>query len=89
MGADAKEKKEFFYDKPENIKKIKIGAYSTAALLVFIDFFVHRDPHHLVIDAEKMTGFYSIYGLVACVLIIVISKSIGKYLLLKKEDYYD
>ncbi len=84
-----KENKQYFLDKPENIKRVKVGAYSAAALLIFIDFFVYRDPHHLAIDAEKMTGFYSIYGLVACVLIIVIAKSIGKLLLLKKEDYYD
>jgi hypothetical protein len=34
-------------------------------------------------------GFWGAFGFAGCVLIIVISKAIGKHLLARREDYYD
>lgn len=33
--------------------------------------------------------FWAIFGFGGCVLIIVVSKAIGKYLVVRQEDYYD
>jgi len=38
---------------------------------------------------DSIPAFYAIYGFVGCVLIIVISKALGKGALQKPEDYYD
>jgi hypothetical protein len=38
---------------------------------------------------ESIGGFGAIYGLLACVLIIVVSKALGYLLLYRSEDYYD
>ena len=38
---------------------------------------------------EEMPAFGSGYGLISCILIIVVSKLLGKLWLSKKEDYYD
>ena len=38
---------------------------------------------------EDLPAFGSIYGLVSCVLIIVISKLLGKLWLMRPENYYD
>jgi hypothetical protein len=35
-----------------------------------------------------MFGFYSVYGFVACVLLVLLAKEMRK-LLIRKEDYYD
>ena len=37
----------------------------------------------------RVPAFWSFFGFVGCVLIIVISKAIGKYILQRGEDYYD
>jgi hypothetical protein len=36
-----------------------------------------------------LPGFGSLYGLISCVLIIVVSKLLGKLWLMRREDYYD
>ena len=38
---------------------------------------------------EALPGWGSLYGLVSCVVIIVVSKLIGKLWLMRREDYYD
>ncbi len=45
----------------------------------------HPHPHAW----DVIPGFYVIYGFVGCVLIIVVSKALGKGALQKREDYYD
>jgi hypothetical protein len=39
--------------------------------------------------AENVPGFWSVFGFVACVLIIILSKWYGHAGIMKREDYYD
>lgn len=60
------------------------------ALLVVLDalpFLV--DKHHAHTRAEHLPGFWSAFGFVACVLIVVFSKAYGKAGIMTREDYYD
>jgi hypothetical protein len=75
-----------YFEKPENKTKIKIGVFSCLAVLIALDFLLLKKPHF---PWEGVPGFYSLYGFVACVMIVVVSKAIGKLWLQKKEDYYD
>ena len=43
--------------------------------------------HHF--DFEGWPAWGSLYGLVSCVAIILVSKLIGKVWLMRREDYYD
>ena len=38
---------------------------------------------------EDVPAWGSLYGLVSCVLIIVVSKLLGKLWLMRRENYYD
>lgn len=61
------------------------------ALLVVADalpFLVHKD-HHAHTAAERLPGFWSVFGLVGCTLIIFLSKWYGHAGIMKREDYYD
>lgn len=81
-------KKEFnFFDKPKNIKNLKIIFYIALAITVISDFFVVRKYVHF--PWENVPGFYALFGFVACVLIIVLAKTLGYKWLMKKENYYD
>ena len=75
-----------WFDHPQNIKRLKIGFYIVLVLLVLPDFFMHK--HTLFSSIEGWPGFYAVFGFVACVAIILISKLLG-FVLKKKEDYYD
>lgn len=81
-------KKEFnFFDKPQNIKLLKILFYIGLALTVVVDFFIMRKYVHF--SWENIPGFYAIFGFIACLLIIAIAKTLGHKWLMKREDYYD
>ena len=45
----------------------------------------HPYPH----PWDSIPLFYAAYGFFGCLLIIVLSKALGKRLLQKPEDYYD
>jgi hypothetical protein len=62
--------------------------YGVLALLVVADaLFV--DKHHAHTAPEHWFGFWSVFGFVACVLIIIISKWYGHLGIMTREDYYD
>ena len=77
--------KQYFFDKPENVKRVLYGFYAICALLVIADFIVHR---HIGLDWERIPAFYAMYGFVACVLLVVLARLMRK-LVMRKEDYYD
>jgi uncharacterized membrane protein len=76
---------------PVRFKRIKRLFYLGLALIVLAEvvapLLFHGGHHHFAF--EGWPAFGSLYGLISCVLIIVVSKFIGKRLLMRKEDYYD
>lgn len=74
-----------YFDKPENIQKMLKVFYVLCALLVIVDFIIHRHIYH---DWENIPAFYAIYGFVGCVVLVVIAKKMRNFLM-RGEDYYD
>jgi len=44
---------------------------------------------HPYFKFERLPGFGSLYGFFSCVVIIFVSKLLGKLFISRKEDYYD
>ena len=80
----AKEKKHIF-DDPRNTKRVIYALYTVCGLSLIADFFTARHVDH---PWEALWGFYSLYGFVACVLLVLIAKEMRK-VLMRGEDYYD
>lgn len=60
------------------------------ALLVVADalpFIVHKEHAHTA--PERIPGFWSAFGFVGCVLIIIVSKWFGHAGIMKRENFYD
>ena len=58
------------------------------ALLVLVDaLFVSKEHAHT--SVEHLPAFWSVFGFVGCVLIIVLSKWYGHAGIMTREDYYD
>lgn len=58
-------------------------------LLVLIDavpFLVDKEKAHTAM--ESIPGFWSLFGFLSCILIVYISKFLGKLGLLQGEDFY-
>ena len=68
-------------------KTVKKLAYGILVLLVAADFIIPR--HEIHFFGDKIPGFWSLYGFISCVLIIVVSKWLGQHWLVRDEDYYD
>lgn len=83
--ADHQNEPQGFFEKPENIKNMLRVFYVLCAILVVVDFVVHRHVYH---DWEKIPAFYAIYGFVGCVILVVIAKEMRK-VIMRDEDYYD
>lgn len=73
------------FDRRENVKKVLHILYGICAFLLVADFFIHR---HITHDWEKLTGFYALFGFVACVTLVLIAKELRK-LVMRREDYYE
>ena len=80
-----KDEKIYFFDKPENVKRVLYVFYTLCVILVLADFVVHR---HIGLVWENIPAFYAIYGFVACVALVVVAKLIRK-VVMRKEDYYN
>ncbi len=38
---------------------------------------------------NKIPGFFIFFGLLGCILLILVAKALGKFLLTRDENYYD
>ena len=79
-------------EEPVRLSRIKRGFYIFLAVVVLAEIilpliFPSDHPHHFLF--ESWPAFGSLYGLISCVAIIVVSKFLGKVWLMRREDHYD
>jgi len=79
------QEKQYLFDNPRNVTRLLRGFYLVCAILLILDFALHR---HVIHSWENIPGFYAIFGFVACVLLVLIAKEMRK-VVMRKEDYYD
>jgi len=68
-------------------KGVKKIAYIVLILVIITDFFIPRHEIHFI--GDQIPGFWSLFGFVACILIILISKWIGHLGIMQDENYYN
>ena len=78
-------KKQHLFDDPKNTTRVLRLLFLLCALLLVLDFILHRHVSH---PFESIPGFYPLYGFIGCVLLVVIAKWLRK-LLMRPESYYE
>lgn len=80
-----------WFDKRENLRKILFGLFYTCGFFVLLDliFWIVGFEKHPHFKWEQWPGFYAMYGFVACVLLVLVSKYVLRPLVMRDEDYYD
>ena len=68
-------------------KAVKKIAYIALILIIVTDFFIPRHEIHFI--GDQIPGFWSLFGFIACILIILISKWIGHLGIMQDENYYN
>lgn len=69
------------------LKTVIYVSLGVLALVALIDVFV--DKHHAHTKIEHLPAFWSVFGFIACVLIVLLSKAFGHAGIMTREDYYD
>ncbi|MCG8509541.1 MAG: hypothetical protein MI741_09970 [Rhodospirillales bacterium] len=77
--------KRYLFDNPRNVKILIYGLYVLCAVLLGLDFVVHR---HSESWFEALPTFYGTYGFIACVALVLAAKEMRK-IVMRREDYYD
>jgi hypothetical protein len=80
-----KNDKQYFLDKPRNVKRLIQGFYGCCVVLFVLDFVIHRHSSH---SWENLWGFYALYGFGSCVVLVLLAKQMRKFLM-RHENYYD
>lgn len=78
--------KKHLWDDRRNIVILLKFFFAICVALFGIDLFIHKEAH---LPWEAWPGFYAIYGFVACVILVLISKYVLRPLVKREEDYYD
>ena len=76
---------------PVRFSRIKRWFYAGLAVVALAEVVLPRifGGLHSHFSFESLPAWGSLYGLVSCVAIIVVSKALGKLWLMRREDYYD
>jgi predicted MFS family arabinose efflux permease len=77
--------KKYWLDQPGNVRLLLRVLAGFGALLFVADFLYHK---HIHFEAERVFGFYALFGFAAFVGIVLAGKQLRK-LLMRPEDYYD
>jgi Ca2+/Na+ antiporter len=77
--------KKYLFDNPKNVKLLVRSLYFICFVLFVLDIVIHRHIYH---PWEAFTGFYAIYGFLACVILVLIAREMRK-VVMRDEDYYD
>lgn len=83
---ELKTKKEYFFDKPKNIKGLFLLFCALLVIYLVAELFIHK---HTYFKWEEWPGFYAVFGFVAFVFLILVAKYILRPVIKRKENYYD
>lgn len=71
--------------RPETIRKLWIGGIALLAVVALLDVVIHK---HAYFGVDGTFGFYSWYGFLTCVAMVVFAKVLG-IILKRGDDYYE
>ncbi len=76
---------------PVRFARIKRGFYIGLVAVALAEIVLPLIFHdgHFYFSFESFPAWGSLYGLISCAAIIVVSKLIGKVWLMRREDHYD
>lgn len=77
--------------KQENVRRILGGLFVACGCFVVLDvvFWLTGFDKHPHLKWEEWPGFHAVFGFVACVVLVLISRFVLRPLVMREEDYYD
>ena len=78
---------EFLRAHLKGLIRLSLGVLALLVLIDAIPGLVNKEHAHTA--AEHFPAFWSAFGFIACVMIILVSKAFGHAGIMQREDYYD
>ena len=77
-------------DDPRNVRRLVHGFFYGCALVATLDvvFVLRLSERHVEFSFEQLPLFHCIFGLVACVTLVLVAKQLRR-ILKRDEKYYD
>ncbi len=75
---------EYLRERSRILAKVGVGLLLALVVLDALPFVVDKSAAHT--QVERLPGFWAVFGLVGCLLLIVGAKGLGKVGLQRKED---
>lgn len=72
------------FDNPRNVRLVVRILVACCIVLFGLDFVLHRHAEH---PWEAVSGFYAIYGFIACVILVMLARELRK-VVMRDENYY-
>ena len=86
MSDHQRDERKYWLDDKRNVNKVCYALYAICAGFALADLLPYK--HHLHFGFEYWPGFYSVYGFVSCVALVLAATQLRK-ILMRDEDYYD
>jgi len=77
--------RKYLFDKPRNVRLFFRLFYVACAVLLLLEFVVHRNVYH---PWERLWAFYGVYGFIGVSFLVLAAKQLRK-VVGRPEDYYD
>jgi hypothetical protein len=78
---------DFLRDRLPTVVRVSLVALAVLIALDAIPTVVDKEHAHSA--AEHLPGFWAVFGLLGCLVLVVIAKGLGQLGISKREDYYD
>ena len=78
---------DFLRNRLKTVIRVSAAVLILIIILDALPFVVDKEHAHTA--AEKLPAFWSGFGFVGCVILILVSKWFGKLGIMQREDYYD
>jgi hypothetical protein len=78
---------DFLRDRLKTVVRVSIAVLGLLVLLDAVPAIVDKEHAHTA--AEHLPAFWAAFGLLGCLLLVLVSKTIGRLFVSTREDYYD
>jgi hypothetical protein len=78
---------EFLRNHLRTVVRLSIAVLVVLVLLDAVPAIVDKEHAHTA--AEHIPAFWTVFGLLGCLLLVIVSKTYGHLCVSRREDYYD
>jgi hypothetical protein len=78
---------DFLRRRLKTVVRLCLAALGCLILLDALPFLVDKEHAHTWL--EHIPGFWALFGLLGCIVLILVSKAFGHLGIMTREDYYD